>query len=111
MRIFDDCVLKLVTGPVRPLSVARTAFMTVHASFVLALLQHLAEITGGNFRRAVAQLGRAPASGAGGRGFKSHQPEFCDFVSTSAGVLTNNLSAIMMRPVNRILAAATLCLV
>ena len=25
--------------------------------------------------RAVAQLGRAPASGAGGRGFKSHQPD------------------------------------
>src|SRR4051812_40577106 len=25
--------------------------------------------------RAVAQLGRAPASGAGGRGFESHQPE------------------------------------
>ena len=25
--------------------------------------------------RAVAQLGRAPASGSGGRGFKSHQPD------------------------------------
>lgn len=28
-----------------------------------------------DFCRAVAQLGRAPASGAGGRGFKSHQPD------------------------------------
>ena len=27
-------------------------------------------------RRAVAQLGRAPGSGPGGRGFKSHQPDF-----------------------------------
>src|SRR5678815_2336908 len=26
--------------------------------------------------RAVAQLGRAPGSGPGGRGFKSHQPDF-----------------------------------
>jgi hypothetical protein len=25
--------------------------------------------------RAVAQLGRAPGSGPGGRGFKSHQPD------------------------------------
>ena len=27
-------------------------------------------------KRAVAQLGRAPGSGPGGRGFKSHQPDF-----------------------------------
>jgi hypothetical protein len=27
--------------------------------------------------RAVAQLGRAPGSGPGGRGFKSHQPDLC----------------------------------
>ena len=26
--------------------------------------------------RAVAQLGRAPRSGRGGRGFKSHQPDY-----------------------------------
>ena len=33
---------------------------------------------GGQIRscRAVAQLGRAPGSGPGGRGFKSHQPDF-----------------------------------
>ena len=30
---------------------------------------------GGFFSRAVAQLGRAPGSGPGGRGFKSHQPD------------------------------------
>ena len=28
-----------------------------------------------NLFRAVAQLGRAPGSGPGGRGFKSHQPD------------------------------------
>ncbi len=30
---------------------------------------------GTNVFRAVAQLGRAPGSGPGGRGFKSHQPD------------------------------------
>ena len=34
--------------------------------------------------RAVAQLGRAPASGAGGRGFKSHQPDEKYSTGTSA---------------------------
>ena len=29
----------------------------------------------GEIFRAVAQLGRAPGSGPGGRGFKSHQPD------------------------------------
>jgi hypothetical protein len=29
-------------------------------------------------KRAVAQLGRAPGSGPGGRGFKSHQPDSVD---------------------------------
>ena len=32
--------------------------------------------------RAVAQLGRAPRSGRGGRGFKSHQPE--NIIDTAA---------------------------
>src|SRR2546421_9533687 len=32
-------------------------------------------------KRAVAQLGRAPGSGPGGRGFKSHQPDSLNAVS------------------------------
>jgi thioredoxin-dependent peroxiredoxin len=39
----------------------------------------------------VAQLGRAPASGAGGRGFKSHQPEISDSTTTYFLSMTNEL--------------------
>src|SRR2546430_1025763 len=41
--------------------------------------------------RAVAQLGRAPASGAGGRGFKSHQPDKKSI--TTSHVLLNEIAA------------------
>src|SRR5438045_1487353 len=40
--------------------------------------------------RAVAQLGRAPASGAGGRGFKSHQPDKKSI--TTSHVLLNEIA-------------------
>ena len=33
------------------------------------------DVACGEYFRAVAQLGRAPGSGPGGRGFKSHQPD------------------------------------
>ena len=39
------------------------------------------EVEKRRFVRAVAQLGRAPASGAGGRGFKSHQPDISLFAT------------------------------
>jgi hypothetical protein len=41
--------------------------------------------------RAVAQLGRAPGSGPGGRGFKSHQP---DYRNTKSMALQNPLSPL-----------------
>src|SRR5437667_12097076 len=34
--------------------------------------------------RAVAQLGRGPGSGPGGRGFKSHQPDVINFLRAVA---------------------------
>src|SRR5437762_12003633 len=41
--------------------------------------------------RAVAQLGRAPGSGPGGRGFKSHQPDSVNAVSVAVlGLSTGN---------------------
>ena len=45
--------------------------------------------------RAVAQLGRAPASGAGGRGFESRQPDFFLGSPLPAGLgsTTNDLAA------------------
>src|SRR5205814_8820282 len=43
------------------------------------------------FIRAVAQLGRAPGSGPGGRGFKSHQPDSVNAVSVAVlGLSTGN---------------------
>ena len=41
-------------------------------------------IRGTSAFRAVAQLGRAPGSGPGGRGFKSHQPDCCCFAVACA---------------------------
>jgi hypothetical protein len=53
---------------------------TWQGSSVLAIWIKIREVraaSAGQFRsfRAVAQLGRAPGSGPGGRGFKSHQPD------------------------------------
>ena len=47
---------------------------------LLAICSKIREVTSadlafGESFRAVAQLGRAPGSGPGGRGFKSHQPD------------------------------------
>ena len=36
--------------------------------------------------RAVAQLGRAPGSGPGGRGFKSHQPDYVAVLVSSSDI-------------------------
>jgi hypothetical protein len=44
--------------------------------------------------RAVAQLGRAPGSGPGGRGFKSHQP---DKIYTAARAKCSNQAATVLR--------------
>ena len=45
-------------------------------------------------KRAVAQLGRAPGSGPGGRGFKSHQP---DKIYTAARAKCSNQAATVLR--------------
>jgi UDP-3-O-[3-hydroxymyristoyl] glucosamine N-acyltransferase len=54
--------------------------------------------------RAVAQLGRAPGSGPGGRGFKSHQPdlllgicELCDAVTIKKRVEIGRASCLDRR--------------
>ena len=46
-----------------------------------------------NSFRAVAQLGRAPGSGPGGRGFKSHQP---DKIHTAARAKCSNQAATVL---------------
>jgi hypothetical protein len=52
--------------------------------------------------RAVAQLGRAPRSGRGGRGFKSHQPDYVSEVKgmNRTGFYTSALTGftVMFRP-------------
>src|SRR4029077_8348837 len=49
------------------------------ALLLLAIFNKIREVTAARIGtvsfRAVAQLGRAPGSGPGGRGFKSHQPD------------------------------------
>lgn len=42
-------------------------------------------------KRAVAQLGRAPGSGPGGRGFKSHQPDSVDAASVAVLVSSTGI--------------------
>ncbi len=42
-------------------------------------------------KRAVAQLGRAPGSGPGGRGFKSHQPDSVDGASVAVLVSSTGI--------------------
>ena len=68
-----------LSPPVRPLLgvalAVETAVLFVHFN-QLASLAEIREVCAPDLARAVAQLGRAPASGAGGRGFKSHQPDF-----------------------------------
>ena len=63
---------------------AVTPWTSVELSFeLLAFFSKMREVRAAPARhvrladliRAVAQLGRAPGSGPGGRGFKSHQPD------------------------------------
>jgi hypothetical protein len=68
--------------PVFDTSTATTS-PSVLAFDLLAICRKIREVNGAsagrarmsNPFRAVAQLGRAPGSGPGGRGFKSHQPD------------------------------------
>ena len=55
---------------------ATIAFDSVLAIWIEIREVKAAGLTIDSFSRAVAQLGRAPGSGPGGRGFKSHQPDF-----------------------------------
>src|SRR5262249_22555196 len=78
------------------------------ASSLLAIWNKIHEIrtaSEGQIRsfRAVAQLGRAPGSGPGGRGFKSHQPDFKQSVSVErsprrqpAGASRGPIAAVLM---------------
>ncbi len=54
---------------------ATIAFDSVLAIWIEIREVKAAGLTIDSFSRAVAQLGRAPGSGPGGRGFKSHQPD------------------------------------
>ena len=47
-----------------------------NSASALASNLEMREVCAPDLVRAVAQLGRAPGSGPGGRGFKSHQPDF-----------------------------------
>jgi hypothetical protein len=69
---------------------------------LLAICTKIREVTGASAQdakvtvpfRAVAQLGRAPGSGPGGRGFKSHQP---DKIYTAARAKCSNQAATVLR--------------
>ena len=69
-----------------------------HSPELLARNLEMREVSAPDLVRAVAQLGRAPASGAGGRGFKSHQPDFTFLLEASEEELNTPLRCVWMQP-------------